>query len=84
MHDDRLAGGTLEQVADITGGMYFYAEDTSGLREIYDEINTMETSQVEVQVFNQYTELAALFLVPAFLIFLVEVLLGHTIFRRIP
>lgn len=75
---------TLQQVADITGGMYFRAEDTSGLRAIYDEINTMEKSQVEVQVFNQYTELAAIFLVPAFLIFLVEVLLGHTIFRRIP
>jgi Ca-activated chloride channel family protein len=75
---------TLKQVADITGGMYFRAEDTSGLREIYDEINTMEKSQVEIQVFNQYTELAALFLVPAFLIFLVEILLGHTLFRRIP
>ena len=75
---------TLKQVADITGGMYFRAEDTSGLKAIYDEINTMEKSQVEVQVFNQYTELAVIFLVPAFLIFLLEVFLGHTLFRRIP
>ena len=72
------------QVADITGGMYFRAEDTSGLREIYDEINTMEKSQVEIQVFNQYTELAALFLVPALIIFLVEILLRKTIFRINP
>ena len=75
---------TLQQVADITGGMYFRAEDTSGLQEIYDEINTMEKSQVEVQVFNQYIELAALFLVPAFLIFLIEILLRNTIFRTNP
>ena len=76
--------GTLMQVADITGGMYFRAEDTSGLREIYDEINTMEKSQVEIQVFNQYTELAALFLVPALIIFLVEIFLRKTIFRINP
>jgi hypothetical protein len=44
----------------------------------------MEKSQVEVQIFNQYTELAALFLVPAFLIFLIEILLRNTIFRTNP
>ncbi len=75
---------TLMQVADITGGMYFRAEDTSGLREIYREINTMEKSTVEVQVFNQYTELAAIFLLPALLIFLVEIFLRNTIFRTNP
>lgn len=76
--------GTLIQVAEITGGMYFRAEDTSGLREIYDEINTMEKSQVEVQVFNHYTELAAIFLVPALIIFLVEIVFRKTIFRINP
>jgi Ca-activated chloride channel family protein len=75
---------TLMQVADITGGMYFRAEDTTGLRAIYDEINTMEKSQVEVQFFNQYTELAAFFLVPALLVFLVEIILRKTIFRINP
>jgi len=75
---------TLMQVADITGGMYFRAEDTSGLREIYDEINSMEKSMVEIQVFNQYTELASIFLIPAVLIFLVEILLRNTIFRTNP
>ena len=65
------------QVADITDGMYFRAEDTSGLRAIYDEINAMEKSQVEVQVFNQYTELAAFFLIPALIVLLVEMLDGE-------
>lgn len=75
---------TLVHVADITGGRYFRAEDSSGLKEIYDEINTLEKSKVEVQVFNQYTELAAIFLIPAVLIFLVEILLRKTIFRTNP
>ncbi len=75
---------TLMQVADITGGMYFRAEDTSGLREIYNEINAMEKSTVEVQVFNHYTELAVIFLIPAVLIILLEILLRNTIFRTNP
>jgi len=75
---------TLMQVADITGGMYFRAEDTAGLREIYDEINAMEKSTVEVQVFNHYTELAAIFLIPAVLIILLEILLRKTVFRTNP
>jgi Ca-activated chloride channel family protein len=64
--------------------MYFRAEDTSGLREIYNEINAMEKSTVEVQVFNHYTELAVIFLIPAVLIILLEILLRNTIFRTNP
>jgi Ca-activated chloride channel family protein len=82
--ESTLDEGTLMQVADITGGMYFRAEDTSGLREIYNEINAMEKSTVEVQVFNHYTELAVIFLIPAVLIILLEILLRNTIFRTNP
>jgi len=75
---------TLRQVADVTGGQYFRAEDTEGLRDIYDAINNMEQSQVEVEVYNQYFELAGYLLVPALFIFLVEMILRHTTFRKIP
>lgn len=75
---------TLRQVADITGGQYFRAEDTEGLRAIYNEINNMEKSQIEVQVYNQYHELAGFLLVPAVLILLAELALRNTIFRKIP
>ncbi len=44
----------------MTGGKYYRAEDTDGLRQIYDEINQLEQSEVEVQVFNQYQELSSL------------------------
>jgi len=75
---------TLQQVAQVTGGQYYRAEDTSGLRAIYDEINELEKSQVEVQVFNQYRELAGWLLIPALLLFLLEMVLRHTLFRTIP
>lgn len=75
---------TLRQVADITGGKYFRAEDTAGLRAIYDEINSLEKSKVEVQVYNQYYELFGWLLVPALVIFVLELALRSTVFRKVP
>lgn len=75
---------TLRQVADITGGQYFRAEDTRDLQAIYDAIDRLEKSQVEVQVFNQYQELAGWLMVPALLFLLVELVLSQTLFRRLP
>jgi Ca-activated chloride channel family protein len=75
---------TLRLVAEKTGGQYFRAEDTQGLRAIYDEINSLEKSQVEVQVFNQYHELAGWLLIPVMLLLLSEIVLRQTLFRTIP
>lgn len=82
--ESQLDEATLQQVAELTGGKYFRAKDTDGLKAIYDEINSLEKSQVEVQVYNQYHELAGLLLVPAAVIFLSEMTMRKTIFRKIP
>ncbi len=82
--ESQIDEATLQQVADITGGKYYRAEDTRGLRAIYDEINHLEKSKVEIEVFNQYFELFAWFLIPALLLLLLELTLRKTIFRRIP
>ncbi|MEA3336524.1 MAG: VWA domain-containing protein [Chloroflexota bacterium] len=82
--ESQLDEETLRQVARITGGKYYRAEDTSGLRAIYDEINKLEKSQVEVEVYNLYQELAGWLLVPALFLMLSEVVLRNTIFRRVP
>jgi Ca-activated chloride channel family protein len=75
---------TLQKVADITGGNYFRAEDTAGLEAIYDEINSLEKSEVEIQVYNQYYELFGWLLVPALIIFVLELALRNTLFRKVP
>jgi len=84
MQESQLDEATLQQVAQLTGGQYFRAEDTEGLRQIYDEINQLEQSDVEVQVFNQYDELAIWLLLPAFLLLILEMALRKTWFRTIP
>lgn len=40
---------SLRRIAAITGGQYFRATDTRGLRAVYDAINRMEKSEFEVK-----------------------------------
>lgn len=82
--DSEIDEETLRRIADITGGLYFRAENAEGLREIYDTINDMERSQIEVRTFTRYRELAAWLIVPAALLLTLEILLRRTIFRTIP
>jgi len=49
---------TLTEIANTTGGKYFRATDTASLEAIYDEINQLETTEVERQQFADYRELA--------------------------
>ena len=49
---------TLTQIAETTGGKYFRATDTESLEAIYNEINQLETTEVETQQFVDYRELA--------------------------
>jgi Ca-activated chloride channel family protein len=74
----------LQQIADETGGLYFRAKDTAGLRQIYEQINQLEKSEVEVQVFTRYRELAVWLLMPALGLILLEMLLQNTLFRSLP
>ncbi len=82
--ESQLDEATLQQVAEITGGRYYRAEDTEGLRQIYEEINALEKSQVEIEVYNQYQELAGWLIIPALMLLLAEMVLRKTIFRTIP
>lgn len=75
---------TLQQIAEITNAKYYRATDTAALRGIYEEINALEKSEIEILHFTTYRELAVWFLVPALLLFLLELVLSQTVFRKIP
>ncbi len=74
----------LRNIAKTTGGSYFRAEDTAGLRQVYDEINKLEKSQVEIRRYTRYQELAGWLLVPALGLLALEFILRKTVFRMIP
>jgi Ca-activated chloride channel family protein len=75
---------SLRQIAEKTGGLYFRAEDSRGLQEIYARINELEKSTVEITNFTQHVELMGWLLLPALALVLTEQLLSQTFFRRVP
>ncbi|MCA9959720.1 MAG: VWA domain-containing protein [Anaerolineales bacterium] len=82
--ESELDEETLMQIATMTNGRFYRAADANELRQIYDEIDQLEKSQVEIRVFHQYDELARWLLLPALFLLLVELVLRQTIFRQIP
>ena len=82
--ESQLDEATLHEIAEVTGGRYFRAVDTAELQQIYDEINKLEQSQIEIESYTRYRELAGLLLVPALLFFLAEMIMRKTVFRKLP
>jgi Ca-activated chloride channel homolog len=75
---------TLKQVAEITGGRSFHAEDTEALTEIYGEIDRLEKTEIQSRVFMRFNELFGHYLWIGIALLLAETLLAHTYLRRIP
>ncbi|HHS50204.1 MAG TPA: VWA domain-containing protein [candidate division Zixibacteria bacterium] len=75
---------SLTQIASLTGGQYFRATDTDGLRKIFGEIDQMEKTKIEVDEFTQYRELFPFFLVIGALLLLADIFLSNTLFRKLP
>ena len=75
---------TLTKVAEMTGGKYFRAENTAGLRRIYDEIDQLEKTEIEIEKYQRYRELFPYFVVAGLVILLLEIILGNTVWRRLP
>jgi Ca-activated chloride channel family protein len=75
---------TLSETAAVTGGRYYRATDRASLESIYQEIDELETSEIEVQHFTRYGELFHLPLTAGLLLVMLEVALGNTVLRKIP
>ena len=75
---------TLQAIADITDGLYFRAEDNAGLQRTYEQIDALERSDIEQQVFVRWRERATPLMVALLLLLLVERLLRQTVFQAIP
>ena len=75
---------TLQETAALTGGRYFRATDTESLQQIYKEIDELETTEIEVELFTRYGELFHVPLLFGLGALLLEVGLGRTVLRKIP
>jgi Ca-activated chloride channel family protein len=75
---------TLHRIADLTGGEYFRATDRQSLEKIYKEIDGMEKTEIKVKEYTRYSELFIYFLGSALFLFIGEIVLANTRFRKIP
>lgn len=78
--DDEL----LEKVATTTGGRYFRATDTQSLKTIFQRIDRMEKTAVEMAKYSEYKDLYPYFLMGAIGLLLIEAILANTVCRRLP
>lgn len=75
---------TLTQIAGATEGNYFRATSNSKLKEVYQEIDKLEKTKLNVKEYSKRHEEYRTFAVIAFLCILLEVLLRNSILKKIP
>lgn len=73
----------LQKIAKETGGKYYRATSNKSLRSVYDEIDQLEKTKIEVNSYKQYAELFFPFALIAILCLLAEIVLRYTVFKSI-
>ena len=75
---------TLQKISQMTGGKYFRADNSERFQAIYAEIDKLEKTEAEIKKYSHYEELFAWAITPGLGLLLLELLLRHTIWRRLP
>jgi Ca-activated chloride channel family protein len=82
--DDFLDEGLLNKIAVETGGLFFRATNKKALTDIYESIDKLEKSKVEMVTYKRFKEQYIPFLLAALAFLLLEQILKLTVFRRLP
>jgi Ca-activated chloride channel homolog len=80
----RIDEETLQEIADISGGKYFRATNKEALKNIYEEIDQLEKTELDVKKYSKKHEEYLIFVLFAGLALLLEVLLRLSIYRNLP
>ena len=75
---------TLQKIADMTGGKYYRADNADRFEQIYAEIDKLEKSEAVVKKYTQFDELFRWCILAGVTLLLTELLLKHTLLRRLP
>ncbi len=82
--DVQIDENLLKQVAETTGGKYFRATNKEKLEQIYNQIDKLEKSKIDVTKYNNRHDEYFIFTLVAIGLLLLEILLRYTIFKKIP
>lgn len=75
---------SLQSIADITDGRYFRATNNDKLAKIYEEIDALEKSKIEVKEFSKKQEEFQPYALAALILLIIGILLKVSVFRNIP
>lgn len=81
---DFLDEALMTKIANETGGKYFRARDKEGLKKIYNQIDGLEKSKVEITSFKKVKEQFFWFVLGALFFLFVEIILRVTVLRKFP
>lgn len=79
-----LDEGVLREIATITGGGYFRADDAAGLAAVFREIDRLEKRPIEAKVHFAYGELFPRLLLAMLALLAAELTLRATLLRTLP
>jgi Ca-activated chloride channel homolog len=74
----------LQNIASTTGGKYFRATNNDKLKKIYEEIDALEKSKIDVKEFSKKQEAFMPFALAAALLLLIGIFLRISVFRNMP
>lgn len=74
----------LRQIAKTTGGKYYRSTKNSSLKVIFDEIDKMEKSRINVAYYKEYTDVGQRWVLVALALLVLELVLRKTYLRTNP
>jgi len=74
----------LQEISEMTGGQYYRAVDEQSLENIYKEIDILEKTEMEINVFKRYQDEYRKFLLLGLILLLLEFFFSKMILRTIP
>lgn len=75
---------TLMKIASSTDGNFYRATNTDELKKIYDDIDKLEKSKLSVKNYSRRYDAYQPFALIALIALIMELLIRHTILRRLP
>ena len=75
---------TLRDVAERTGGLYFRAQTANAFKKIYEKIDQLEKTKLNVKVFMNYRDLFPWLAGAAFILFGIERVFFYSFCRVLP
>ena len=80
----RIDEPLLKEIAGMTNGKYFRATNATKLKEIYQEIDQLEKSKIDVTEYRKKSEEFLPFALWALFFIVLDFVLGVTLFRKFP